>query len=432
MTERTDPTYRKPHKPSKSNLHLTATIAKASAAVVFGAIALRSDQPINLSDFEKGEKFGTEKPEIFTPEPTATINPTSTYEIPTVSNLLTSTPENSFFEPNPVIGTTEKLKDYEGYRVVGNKIYNPREEEIIFRGYDRASFDWGYGDHVASPEEAGYPAMHENGANVVRLNLNQIYWLTDPAYKAIIDQQVKWANEVGLNVILDLHWSGKGDLKDGGQQQMPDMHSLDFWKDVSVTYKDNPSVLFELYNEPHIESDNAADIWANGGMVSDGYNTPGMQKIVDVIRSEGALNIVILNGLNWGFDHSGLPPIKGVNIIKGAHPYGMYSEKDSEDDFDKAFGFLIDQGEAVMITEFGDTTSCDSDFYKRVTNYALKKGISWDVWGWWPDYNPNDPAKSCKFPGLLKSWEVGDYLPAGIDIYNALQTPEPNGSVLTR
>ena len=28
-------------------------------------------------------------------------------------------------------------------------------------------------------------------------------------------------------------------------------HSIDFWKSVATTFKDNSSVMFELYNEPY-------------------------------------------------------------------------------------------------------------------------------------------------------------------------------------
>ncbi len=414
---------------SRNNLDWTATIAKVGAAVVFGAIALHSDQVVLAKDSEKGHRITSEKPEIFTPDLTPTATPDPIYQIPTVETSLTPTLENTETNFISVEGTPEELKNYNGYRVVGSKIYNPYGEEIIFRGVSRPSFEWSKeGDNTKTPEESGYPQMKEWGFNTVRLPMNQVFWLTDPEYKKAIDQQVKWANESGLNVILDLHWSGKGELKDAGQQQMPDMHSLEFWKEVATIYKDNPSVLFELYNEPH---DISSEIWAHGGIVSDGFETPGMQKMIDVIRETGALNITIANGNNWGFDHRGLPPLEGANKVKGAHPYGMYSEKDSPADFDIAFGYLLDQGEAVIITEFGDTTSCDTEFYETVWTFSRNKEISRIPWAWWPDYNAADPSKSCKFPGIIADWS-GNPLPGREDIYNALQTPEPDGSVLNK
>src|SRR5262249_50369822 len=154
-------------------------------------------------------------------------------------------------------------------------------------------------------------------ANVVRIPMNQDFWLNDPTndayyfkYPDIVDQQVKWAEKWGMDVILDLHWSDEGDYSKGCdtnsgkncQQCMADAHSQLFWQQVATKYKDDGHVLFELYNEPFKVS---WYTWLNGGMsggqcTNNGGSTPqnflvvGMQQLYNTVRQTGAQNLVIV------------------------------------------------------------------------------------------------------------------------------------------
>lgn len=93
----------------------------------------------------------------------------------------------------------------------------------------------------------------DTGSNVMRISLNQNFWLPgangyDSGYQARIQTVVTQAKAAGMSVILDLHWSNKGDLGTGaGQQVMADTYSVTFWTQVATLYKDDPEVLFELY-----------------------------------------------------------------------------------------------------------------------------------------------------------------------------------------
>src|SRR6185436_4435031 len=123
--------------------------------------------------------------------------------------------------------------------------------------------------------------------------LNPSYWVKtaahyDPGYPAQVDSAIARAHSQGLDVVIDMHFSDRGD---------PANQGIQFWKEVAARYKNDGRVLFELYNEPH---DISWDTWLNGGPSGDGYQTAGYQQLYDAVRSTGAQNLVIVNGLNWG------------------------------------------------------------------------------------------------------------------------------------
>jgi hypothetical protein len=154
----------------------------------------------------------------------------------------------------------------------------------LFHGVDRPSLEWdsaGEWNNSGGIPRSDFKAMAAWHANVVRIALNQDFWLAgatlhDPGYVDTVDRAVKDAEASGLDVILDLHWSDRGDLtvsKAGqgqgqaghaDQQQMADINSKQFWSEVASKYQNDGHVLFELYNEPH---DISWDVWLHGGIV---------------------------------------------------------------------------------------------------------------------------------------------------------------------
>src|SRR5207244_2153921 len=107
-------------------------------------------------------------------------------------------------------------------------------------------------------------AMKAWGANAVRVPLNEDCWLalngappdrSGTNYVNAVMTYVSALNSKGLLVILDLHWNAPGTDPATSQQPMADRdHAPDLWRGVAQAFKDNGSVLFELYNEPHPDS----------------------------------------------------------------------------------------------------------------------------------------------------------------------------------
>ncbi len=311
---------------------------------------------------------------------------------PTLTPTVTST-------PTPTLTPTPQPP---GLRVHGNMFYDG-DRTILLKGVDRPSLEWDANGNNLSSQD--YQLMRGWGANVVRVSLNQSFWRNDVnGYRARVAQNISWIEQVGMYVILDLHWSDRGNTGEstGGQQLMPDQNSLTFWKEVAAAYKNDGHVMFELYNEPH---DISCDIWRDGGVTSEGWTAVGMQTLVDGIRAVGASNVVLIGGTNWAFDLSCVKTnrISGSNIAYATHPYN-YPGKNTIADWDTKVGFLADTDPVVM-TEFGDTQSkgpaggdCqgNSAYVQNVLNWAKPKQISWTAWAWYPG--------TCEFPAIIKDW----------------------------
>ena len=309
-----------------------------------------------------------------------------------------------------------------GYFTRGATVCTANGTPHLFHGVDRPSLEWAaHGDHI-SPYD--FKLMAGWGANVVRIALDQDFWLSgaklyDSGYPHFIDQVVGWAEEAGLDVILDLHWSDQGDLTAAttgqgnavAQQTMADQNSLEFWKELAARYKGDGRILFELYNEPH---DITPDVWLNGG--SAGFDAVGMQQLYEAVRGAGADNLVIAGGLDWAYNLSEITPLTGYNVMYATHPYEQSNKQPQ--DWERDWGFLATSDVApVIVTEFGDGQSCTPDWDTQLIQFADQHQASWTAWAWY--------VADCKFPSVISDWH-GTPTVEGQVVHDALQGyPKP-------
>lgn len=286
------------------------------------------------------------------------------------------------------------------YSTSGNRILDPNGNQIVIRGVARPSLEWNPQGQFLSLND--YQLMKNWGANSVRLSLNQCYWLPgsigySSGYVGVVDQQVAWIKSLGMGVILDLHWTNQGVSSWGcdKQQPMADAWSTTFWTQLANRYKNDPWIMFELFNEPYITDWN---IWRDGGNTY-GFNVVGFQSLYNTVRATGANNVVIINGLNYAYDLSGAGSrlITGTNIVYGTHPYNFPEKQPG--DWDRAFGYLA-ANYPLIATEFG-TQDCSTSYINSFINYFDSKCISWTAWAWW--------AESCNFPSIIGDWNGTPY-----------------------
>jgi hypothetical protein len=226
-------------------------------------------------------------------------------------------------------------------KISGNQLLNSKGQPGRLRGVNCASMEWSdNGDgHILKSVQVAVTDWH---ANLIRLPLSQDRWFGKvpgqkdggAGYRGLVKQIVGVCSSNNAYIVLDLHWSDAGEWgKNIGQHNLPDTNSVAFWKDIAPAYRDEPAVLFDLYNEPaHIQWDQ----WFRGGLMTEvdektkvtlTYESVGMQALVDAIRSTGAKNVIVAGGISWAYEVDGilkgcqLSDPGGNGIIYANHPY---------------------------------------------------------------------------------------------------------------
>ncbi len=294
--------------------------------------------------------------------------------------------------------------------VEGRLVKDAAGRVVRLRGVNIASLEWSNtGEHVAQSMRV---AIEEWRANLIRLPLSQDRWFGRAGgqsdggarYRQIVAEAVQAASTRGGYVLLDLHWSNAGEWGQHiAQHKMPDEHSLTFWKAVAETYANHPAVLFDLYNEPR---DVSWDVWKHGGQVTEKlkskgqetqvrYQSPGLQRLVETVRSAGARNLIVANGLDWGYDLSGvlkgyaLEERGGNGLMYGSHIYpwkGLTADR-----WEPKVG-VVAAKHPVLIGEVG----CDANLKEvtpavwaaRILQYIEQRELHWTAWCFHPSAGP--------------------------------------------
>jgi aryl-phospho-beta-D-glucosidase BglC (GH1 family) len=105
--------------------------------------------------------------------------------------------------------------------------------------------------------------LSEWKANCVRICVREHFWAGKGPYqndggmryRQLVEDAVNACGAKGAYLVLDLH-----------DYRAPQEKHAQFWKDAAERFKNHPSVIFELLNEPH---DISWDVWRNGGPVMD-------------------------------------------------------------------------------------------------------------------------------------------------------------------
>ena len=299
----------------------------------------------------------------------------------------------------------------------GTQVLDASGKPVMLYGVNIASLEWrNEGDHV---EESVNRAINDWKVNFIRLPLAQDRWfgkMTNQmdggaAYRAIVDKLVDTCAASRVYIDLDLHWSDCGKwINEGGtlgQHNMPDKNSVAFWQDMAARFKNQPNVIFGLYNEPH---DVPFAIWRDGGTAADNparwnpdqakviYEAVGMQKLYDTVRATGATNVVTVSGLDWGYDLSGVLQgyaIAGTNFVYETHPYPF---KDTN--WDNTFG-AVSEKFPVYIGEWGfggrrtNNITNNLNYAHSLMDYAQQHKLHWTAWDLHVSAGPT----------LIKNWQ---------------------------
>lgn len=302
--------------------------------------------------------------------------------------------------------------------VEGNRLVDARTgATFVPRGANWPSFEyacwqgWGYSQGTSSAEAALIASWR---INTVRIPLNQDCWLglqgspagggrTKEGYRTAVETWVQQLNAAGIVAILDLHSSAPAGYPAHGQRAMPDAQSATFWTSVATRFASNPSVMFDLFNEPYSrwndETTNWAfdltwQCWRDGGCqapVEDDYtatlsgakySVTGMSALVAAVRAAGAPQPIMLGGRDYSNDLSQWLTYRPDDdqLVASWHNYpGQRCHTltcwNSEI---TAVAAVV----PVVAGEFGQTDGGNS-YLTTFMTWAESHGVGYLPWAWW-------------------------------------------------
>jgi endoglucanase len=352
--------------------------------------------------------------------------------------------------------------------VSGNRILDSRTGAVFVpHGANWPSFEyactatsgagWGYNDGGAT--KAAADAMVSWHINTVRIPLNQDCWLganpshdygTAAGYRAALKSWVDILNADGIVAILDLHWNAPAGKIASDQYPMADAQSVTFWSQVAAAYRDDPSVIFDAFNEPYSRWNPSTnswafqlswDCWENGGCLApdvdqnsplDGgtYPVVGMSALVAAIRNAGAQQPVMLGGIDYANDLTGWLAHRpnDSQLIASWHNYPGQAC-----DTTACWNSEIAPVAAQVPVITGETGETDggSSFLTTFMTWADSHGIGYLPWAWW-DVSASESLDNSRY-ALYSGSSFTPKAPAGTAYHAhlaALATPAPTATPL--
>jgi endoglucanase len=281
--------------------------------------------------------------------------------------------------------------------VQGNQLVDRAGNPVRLLGVNKSGTEYqctrDSGFFEGPDDEASIRAMLRWKINVVRVPLNETCWLginyTPPSlggvnYRAAIRAYVERLERAGLYVILDLHWAAPRNYPAAGIIPMPDAeHSPDFWRSVASEYRDDRSVIFDLYNEPRPGV--PWDCWESGCEIEDHwvglYPATGMTQLVEAVRSTGAQQPLMLGGIEWARNLSGwlghLPADPANALVASNHTYNFSICRGRC----RATLARIAQQYPVVTGELGEG-DCHHGYIDGYMRWADTHDVSYLGWAW--------------------------------------------------
>ena len=221
----------------------------------------------------------------------------------------------------------------------GNRLVDAQGKNILLKGLmppdpARLRLDGQF-------DQEFFAKMAITGANVIRIPVHPENWIHDQDYLwRYLDPIVTWAGDANMYVIIDWHYIGN--VATGAGPEMPDIDrkprdlTLEFWRLTARYFRKVPNVIFEIFNEP--QSIGAKEWRSNA------------TDIIQAIRQEGADQLVIVGGIDYGKDLSWVMenPIEDKNLAYASHIYPAHASSS----WPHWFGDVAEKY-PIVITEWG-------------------------------------------------------------------------------
>jgi len=227
---------------------------------------------------------------------------------------------------------------------------------------------------VADPHynEKDFDELVAMGVNAVRLPLHPEAH-TPPRFD-IVDRYIKMAHERGIWVIIDYHDFGRNLLNP---------ETITWWRTVAAHYAGKDGIIYELFNETHSLEPQE---WR------DGYNA-----LISAIREIDKDTLLLIGGLDWGYDLRHVRDGFGVVDSAGNFAYATHPYPGKPGENEDRWGYLMSGNTVpVVVTEFGyDQDGSGKEFdsdgssTRQLLDYIKNSATqSWIAWCYHPQWKP--------------------------------------------
>ncbi|MCU1338882.1 MAG: glycoside hydrolase, family 5 [Bryobacterales bacterium] len=220
----------------------------------------------------------------------------------------------------------------------------------------------------------------------------------------------------GAYTLLDLQWldarTARGTVS--GQSNyvapLPNVDSILLWKQLGALWRDEPAILYDVFNEPHDVlpddpvpvlgiSEDQSTFQLRQKRVSIAEWHPWVRQLINAIRGVHADALIFVPGTEWAYDLRG-NPLPGIsNIVYSTHVY-----PDKRIPWNEAFGYLADIA-PVFVGEWGGGGE-DLAWGNDLIAYLEARQIGWTAWSW-SDYprliEPASEYATTRFGEVVKT-----------------------------
>ena len=289
------------------------------------------------------------------------------------------------------------VKYHGSLKVTGTALTGSNGETVMLRGMSSHGMQW-YPKFARSESIA---ATKRAGANVFRIAMytDEGGYLTHPAVAQDVIRAVDDALALDMYVIIDWHI-----LYDNDPLRNVD-RAAEFFGEMSLRYKNEPGVIYEICNEPNGEE----VTWA-------GSVKPYAEKIIPVIRANAPDSLILMGSSTWSqdVDIAAADPLQFNNIMYTLHFYAGTHGEVLREKCRKA----LELGAPVFVSEWGTSRADGSGgvFIQQSEewlSFLEELGISWCNWS----LGDRDETSAALKPGSPQSWSEDDLSESGRYVY---------------
>jgi endoglucanase len=228
---------------------------------------------------------------------------------------------------------------------------------------------------------ADYEEMRRHGIDSVRMQVSQPGLdpqnrLFDAAFREKVIEAVRAARAAGLVVLVSVQ--DEGQSGETSVASLPNDGTARVWRSIAPVFATDGGVMYEILNEPNLPANPQNwRLWA-----------AAMNRMIAVVRREGAPNVVVADGLMFAERLSGAPDLQDAagQVVYASHPYAHDANGQTKAAWDEKLGAFA-RSHPVIVTEWttGATFFCNDDtpsYADRFLHFLDARGIGLMVYGW--------------------------------------------------